>query len=62
MADGSAGPSAIRRLVDTAWSADVASADPDDPLVRQLWEMPKIGGYLKQFASSTQQMGHVLRD
>ena len=34
MADGSAGPDVIRRLVDTAWSADVAPADPDDPLVR----------------------------
>ncbi len=34
MADGSAGAGAIRRLVDTAWSADVASADPDDPLVQ----------------------------
>ena len=32
------------------------------PQVQQLWEMPKIGGYLKQFASATQQMGHVLRD
>jgi hypothetical protein len=34
MGDGSAGPSVIKRLVDTAWSADTASADPDDPLVR----------------------------
>lgn len=34
MADGSADPSPIRRLIDTAWSADVASADPDDPRVR----------------------------
>lgn len=34
MADDSAGPGVIRRLVDKAWSADVASADPDDPLVR----------------------------
>jgi hypothetical protein len=34
MANGGAGPGVIRRLVDTAWSADVASADPDDPLVR----------------------------
>src|SRR5690242_15885785 len=34
MADGSAGPSVIRRLVDTAWSTNVASTDPDDPLVR----------------------------
>jgi len=32
------------------------------PQVQQLWEMPKIGGYLKQFASATQQMGHMLRD
>lgn len=32
------------------------------PQVQQLWEMPKIGGYLEQFASATQQMGHVLRD
>jgi hypothetical protein len=32
------------------------------PQIQQLWEMPKIGGYLKQFASTTQQMGHVLRD
>lgn len=34
MSDGSPGPGVIRRLVDTAWSADVSSADPDDPLVR----------------------------
>jgi len=34
MADGSAEPGVIRHLVDTAWSADVAPADPDDPLVR----------------------------
>jgi hypothetical protein len=32
------------------------------PQVQQLWEMPKIGGYLDRFASTTQQMGHVLRD
>jgi hypothetical protein len=32
------------------------------PQLQQLWEMPRIGGYLKQFASATQQMGHVLRD
>jgi hypothetical protein len=32
------------------------------PQIQQLWEMPKIGGYLKRFASATQQMGHVLRD
>jgi hypothetical protein len=31
------------------------------PQVQQLWEMPKIGGYLERFASATQQMGHVLR-
>jgi hypothetical protein len=34
MADSSARPSVIRRLVDTVWSGDAASADPDDPLVR----------------------------
>ena len=34
MADGSAGPGVIRRLVDAAWSADAASADPDDPVVK----------------------------
>jgi hypothetical protein len=34
MVDGSAGSGVVRRLVDTAWSADVASAEPDDPLVR----------------------------
>lgn len=34
MADGSAGPGVIRRLVDTAWAADLALAGPDDPLVR----------------------------
>jgi hypothetical protein len=32
------------------------------PQVQQLWEMPKIGGYLKQFADATQQIGHMLRD
>ena len=32
------------------------------PQIQQLWEMPKIGGYLKHFAITTQQMGHVLRD
>jgi hypothetical protein len=32
------------------------------PQVQQLWQMPKIGGYLNRFASATQQMGHVLRD
>lgn len=31
------------------------------PQVQQLWEMPKIGGYLEQFASATQQIGHLLR-
>jgi hypothetical protein len=29
------------------------------PQIQQLWQMPKIGG---RFASTTQQMGHVLRD
>jgi hypothetical protein len=32
------------------------------PQVQQLWEMPKVGGYLERFASATQQIGHVLRD
>jgi hypothetical protein len=32
------------------------------PQVQQLWEMPKIGGYLDRFASATQRVGHVLRD
>jgi hypothetical protein len=32
------------------------------PQIQQLWEMPKIGGYLERFASATQQLGHVLRD
>ena len=32
------------------------------PQVQQLWEMPKIGGYLDRFASATQRAGHVLRD
>jgi hypothetical protein len=32
------------------------------PQLQQLWEMPKIGGHLKQFADATQRMGHVLRD
>jgi hypothetical protein len=32
------------------------------PQIQQLWQMPKIGGYLDRFASATQQMGHVLRD
>jgi hypothetical protein len=31
------------------------------PQLQQLWEMPKIGGYLQRFASATQQMGYVLR-
>ncbi len=31
------------------------------PQVQQLWEMPKIGGYLDRFAAATQQMGRVLR-
>jgi hypothetical protein len=34
VADDSVNPSAIRRLVDTAWSANAASADPDDASVR----------------------------
>ena len=34
MADGCVEPGVIGRLVEMAWSADVASADPDDPLVR----------------------------
>jgi hypothetical protein len=32
------------------------------PQIQQLWQMPKIGGYLQRFASATQQMGQVLRD
>jgi len=32
------------------------------PQLEKLWQMPKIGGYLKQFASATQQIGRVLRD
>jgi hypothetical protein len=32
------------------------------PQVQQLWEMPRIGGYLDRFARATQQMGRVLRD
>lgn len=32
------------------------------PQLQRLWEMPKIGGYLKHFADETRQMGHVLRD
>jgi hypothetical protein len=32
------------------------------PQVQQLWQMPRIGGYLNRFASATQQMGHVLRN
>jgi hypothetical protein len=31
------------------------------PQLQQLWQMPKIGGHLKQFADATQQIGHVLR-
>jgi hypothetical protein len=34
MADDSVGSGVIRRLVDEAWSADVAFASPDDPVVR----------------------------
>ncbi|MGV0066273.1 hypothetical protein ACRU44_00940 [Mycobacterium colombiense] len=32
------------------------------PQVQQLWEMPKVGGYLDRFATATQQIGHILRD
>jgi len=32
------------------------------PQLQQLWQMPKIGGYLMQFANATQHIGHVLRD
>ena len=32
------------------------------PQIQQLWQMPKIGGYLERCASATQQIGHVLRD
>jgi hypothetical protein len=32
------------------------------PQLQQLWQMPKIGGYLNQFADATQQMGRVLRE
>ena len=31
------------------------------PQLQQLWQMPRIGGYLNQFAAATRQMGHVLR-
>ncbi len=31
------------------------------PQLERLWGIPKIGGYLKQFADATQQMGRVLR-
>jgi hypothetical protein len=31
------------------------------PQVQQLWELPRIGGYLNRFAATTEQMGHVLR-
>jgi hypothetical protein len=31
------------------------------PQLQQLWQMPKIGGYLERFATATQQMGHALR-
>jgi hypothetical protein len=31
------------------------------PQLQQLWQIPKIGGYLTRFASDTQQMGRVLR-
>jgi hypothetical protein len=32
------------------------------PQLQQLWQMPKIGGYLNQFADAMQHIGHVLRD
>lgn len=32
------------------------------PQLQKLWEMPKIGGYLKHFANDTKRIGHVLRD
>jgi hypothetical protein len=32
------------------------------PQVQELWEMPKIGGYLNRFAAATQQIGHSLGD
>jgi hypothetical protein len=32
------------------------------PQLQQLWQMPKIGGYLKRFADAMQQIGHLLRD
>jgi hypothetical protein len=32
------------------------------PQIQQIWELPKIGGYLDRFARATQEMGHVLRD
>ena len=38
MTDDTVSQGAIRRLVDTAWSADSASADPDDPGVRAFAE------------------------
>jgi hypothetical protein len=31
------------------------------PQVQELWEMPKIGGYLNRFATATQQIGHSRR-
>ena len=31
------------------------------PQLEQLWQMPRIGGYLDHFAAATQQMGRVLR-
>jgi len=31
------------------------------PQLQQLWQMPRVGGYLNQFAYATQRMGHVLR-
>jgi len=38
MAHGSIGPGAVRTLVDAAWSAGTALADPDDPRVRAFAE------------------------
>jgi hypothetical protein len=32
------------------------------PQIQQLWQIPKIGYHLKNFANATQQIGHVLRN
>jgi hypothetical protein len=32
------------------------------PQIEKLWEMPKVGGYQKQFASNARQIGRLLRD